>query len=1102
TYAYGCGNTSLKKPFIVVPGINIPELIELNDGENPGTYQAFINDLNNFSNINGRKIKELLEREGYDLVYIEYHHGADWIQNNAKLLETIIRMVNQEKTANGSTEPNVVYGESMGGVVARYALCEMEANHEMHDVEQFISFDSPHNGANVPLGAQALLAHLNDIQFRVAFIPVLKLNSFVPQLRIAEEAMKNNGAVKQLLIDYYFHVPKIGSTNARDVLMSELDAFGFPKQTSVRGNTIRNIILSNGSGAGAAGELFPSHAKMMDFESSMGILTSSFTSFLVFGFTGTGFRAHAEIWSVPVNNATPLTVYHGGYNASVLGVLLNVINNRWFKVENANGLDHLPGGTMESMPITPPNNIGLLTVYQPNFCFIPTISSCALLPPYRNNTTYNINANYNEVTNTWSNGESSVHLVILGRNNVTNSPENQFHISWNTSNSDFLIQHAFTAPRLEQTILSNLEFNYGGNSSKVLSSISLVNYSAIKINGNQAIGLSSNNPPLPKPTVGSHFEVHTNGQNCNAGKVTVSVFNNSSVIIGDNSVGNTGVLTIQPGDIIELYNGGSLKIADNSKLVIEEGAELVIHQGANILLEGEDAQIEIHGKLRLQNGAVFNPQKGSAPQVGYVHFIRPSGFTGNQIVAEGNTSSIQLTGSGKSNLLLKVEGGELQIPHPASNPGNYVASLAVTDGLIVVSEGSSLKCGSDIAYDNVRTRGGGAGLVLCGQSNYSFLNTDFRELAIGIQVINVYSDRMEFSDILFKNNSYAGILSDQSSLILDNCSFYYNNQGVLIQSPAAESEITNSMFGFNATAVAQADNGLLYIEETIILNANSGTGISFNTEQDDGGALVLACTKLYSNAVGIEAGVNTEINLSTSIASGTAPYYYGGNNSFWVNGNSIRLNTALLYLEDGYNNFIGEPSTGGSPPYHFVTGTIPDNITANIDATYNYWYPSPPGSDIIYGGADYFSIGNYSGAPPPHLTTIKLHGDILANVNSQCYEDPENTIWYIPLSRTMPEDGNPKPQPQTAFILYPNPVNDILVIETAQDKLNPTGIDNPEKNTIKSVELYDVQGKKLAKGSLNSGHWEISTQELAEGIYIVRVMTGNSVYNQYVRVLR
>lgn len=42
----------------------------------------------------------------------------------------------------------------MGGLVARVALRQMENDGQAHHTSHYISFDSPHNGANVPLGLQ------------------------------------------------------------------------------------------------------------------------------------------------------------------------------------------------------------------------------------------------------------------------------------------------------------------------------------------------------------------------------------------------------------------------------------------------------------------------------------------------------------------------------------------------------------------------------------------------------------------------------------------------------------------------------------------------------------------------------------------------------------------------------------------------------------------------------------------------------------------------------------------------------------------------------------------------------------------------------------
>lgn len=1091
----------MKKPLIVVPGIVIPELVELTgEGE---TYNDFIENLQR----RNLDLNNLLKTEGYDLVFIEYHHGADWIQKNAKLVQTVIRLVNQEKWNNGSNEPTVVYGESMGGVVARYALCEMEANSEQHDVEHFISFDAPHNGANVPLGAQAMLGHLNSIYVRSGIIPVFKLNELVPELRLAQKGMIHNGAVQQLLIDYYFHNPKIGSANARQNLMAQLDAFGFPQQVSSRGNAIRNIILSNGSGAGGAGGLFPSHSHMVEYEGSDYIFIP-IIFYPVFIPIFAGFYAEADIWSMPVNNATDLTVYHGKYYGTILG-LVNVLSNKRYRVSSANGLDHVQGGTINVENLIPAN-VSLpsgLVFHQPEFCFVPAVSSCALLPPFRNNTTYNINANYNQTTNTWANGESDVNFVITGRN--ASAPENQLHLFWNFFNREFLVQQALPFPRFlpnDLPVFLNKTFNYGNNSTKTLPTISIMGTGAVRINANLPVGLAgSTSPP---PANGSHFEVRTNGQNCSSRPVVVQVFNGAKLEIGDNSTANRGTLSIGAGDMLLIRNGGTLSIANNSKLVIEAGAVLEIESGAIIFLEGANAVIEIHGSLNLQNGVIFSPSKGSASHVGYIHFIRPVGFSGKQIIAEGTNSKIVMEGTSKSHLLLKVEGGELEIPHPNSNPGSYVSEFSVTDGLIEIGTNSSLLCGSTIAYTNVRTKGtvssaGNTGIVLLGQTTYTFDVSDFRELALGMDIYNQYSANMTLEGILFKNCSL-GLRVTESGINVDNCIFYDNYAGLELYNSSAQSTISNSQFFFHDTyGILQAGNQLLHVTESIF-NGNE-TGIDFHSTMGagtPGGTLVLECAKFYSNFKGVSAGASTVVNMSKSVSTSGL---YGGNNSFWMNNYSVLLNgtqynLCKIYLEDGENNFVGETSvSSGNNPYNFITGFIDNSIlnaNGKIEAKNNYWYPSP-GSNISSGGANYYDVKSYFMGFNP--IAVDLEGLVLSSANTACFEDPEFLPWVIPELRAPVDEKTGEKTVQNINI-FPNPVNDVINIEIKADINCNTSGEN--EHVILSVELYNIQGQRVGAATHDTDQWLIDSRSLADGLYYVRITTSKTTITKQVRVLR
>lgn len=96
----------------------------------------------------------------------EIDGGGDYIERNGLNLVTLIKKINAELATNGSTEKLVIIGPSMGGQISRYALAYMEKNNIPHNTRLWVSVDSPHLGANIPLGTQAeinLLKQVNDI---------------------------------------------------------------------------------------------------------------------------------------------------------------------------------------------------------------------------------------------------------------------------------------------------------------------------------------------------------------------------------------------------------------------------------------------------------------------------------------------------------------------------------------------------------------------------------------------------------------------------------------------------------------------------------------------------------------------------------------------------------------------------------------------------------------------------------------------------------------------------------------------------------------------------------------------------------------------------
>jgi len=94
--------------------------------------------------------------------------GSDFIERNAMLMVKLIQQVNDSLLVNGSSEQLCILGPSMGGLITKYALAFMEQQDDKsvpkmnHNTRVWCSFDSPHLGANVPIGNMVGLVQLAE----------------------------------------------------------------------------------------------------------------------------------------------------------------------------------------------------------------------------------------------------------------------------------------------------------------------------------------------------------------------------------------------------------------------------------------------------------------------------------------------------------------------------------------------------------------------------------------------------------------------------------------------------------------------------------------------------------------------------------------------------------------------------------------------------------------------------------------------------------------------------------------------------------------------------------------------------------------------------
>ncbi len=174
----------------------------------------------------------------YDIIYINFKNGKDYMQRNAYLVQDIIKWVNSVK--QGSL-PNVVLGQSMGGVIGRYALRDMENLGEAHQTNLYISHDAPHQGANMPIAIQYFARHLAD-QFVSTPVGDMNINVSGNGGAVSIEDLQDlldAPGTKQLLANYISSGFSL-SNSVGDSFRTELRNMGYPQQT-------RNISLSNGN---------------------------------------------------------------------------------------------------------------------------------------------------------------------------------------------------------------------------------------------------------------------------------------------------------------------------------------------------------------------------------------------------------------------------------------------------------------------------------------------------------------------------------------------------------------------------------------------------------------------------------------------------------------------------------------------------------------------------------------------------------------------------------------------------------------------------------------------------------------------------------------
>jgi len=338
---------------------------------------------------------------GYDIVVVNFpmciptgaltprDGGADYIERNAFALIKIIQDLNARLQQNGSTEKLVIIGPSMGGLISRYALAYMEKNGMNHNTRLWASFDSPHLGANIPIGDQQYLYYYRKVSAGAQESLDLKIGS---------------PAAKQMLLHHYLagSVQPAGAPNFRQRFQQALNDIGYPKN-------LRKISLVNGSQKGLVQpEGVPCGIALNSRVDASGVVRVGIKLFFMKFFPPLALlnisASEATVNFAPKSNNT-CPVFFGNYFANSGLNALSAQNPSYSR----ESLDLGPGGTFDTQQqikteakITKLLRLLIKTTFPvlvPNHTFIPTASALA----YQNNPNRN-----------WSDDVSNIDLVCAG----------------------------------------------------------------------------------------------------------------------------------------------------------------------------------------------------------------------------------------------------------------------------------------------------------------------------------------------------------------------------------------------------------------------------------------------------------------------------------------------------------------------------------------------------------------------------------------------------------------------------------------------------------------------------------------------------------------
>lgn len=609
---YANSDKKLRKPILIIDGFDPQNNRQFDTCYEEGKKSLW--DMMFYTDNYNQRLNLCLQllNMGYDVVMLDLPEGGTYIERNAMVCIEVLNRLNNMLHQNNSDEQIVVVGPSMGGQIARYALTYMEqhpddanTHYGKHNTRLWISYDSPHQGANIAMGAQYLIEYFAD-EFGLGNISNIWNNTLC--CPAAKQMLIHHADLSAFLTHYmyYYYLTHLNNTN------------GYPVE-------VRRIAVSNGSfndiSNGVAGGISYNGTIIAPFNLIINPLT---------GLPLPYFFINLQMRNV-ANSGSCMVVSVDAFIGRVLSIHIPMLQKSFSISSENSSPDVSPGGTydtydqvdraIKNIPLL--GSLTAVTSNQRTHCFMPITS------------TLDIGGNMN-----YSTDISSRDLVAEGLTQFDSyagvMDSNMYHVTFNQHLVDYMLNEIETyvqGPRevqLCQTPRPTYTLHLPQDSMPAdvtwlcsdniriirTSDPNVVNIVALSVGDGW---ISAEVPTLKHRKRLANYPIHVSvNENNNLPVITTSDIPQQTMTIS-NEVLLPDTFCVGDGKTLTITNTGILHCSPGTRLIIRPGGKLVVDGGvltsscANEMWQGIEVvgdrtkhqTASFQGVVELKNGAII-----------------------------------------------------------------------------------------------------------------------------------------------------------------------------------------------------------------------------------------------------------------------------------------------------------------------------------------------------------------------------------------------------------------------------------------------------------------------------------------------------------------